>query len=116
MTSESKYLMKEEINELFKGMTQKLPLNLLCGLGVGLLTQLLVGLPEFNSGVGTSDKLLYMVLNQNPILFWISFSVGFLWSNSLIKEMQKITLRKLIIRLPLILVWIIAILLSSTEL
>jgi hypothetical protein len=108
--------MKEEINELFRGMTEKLPLNLLCGFGVGLLTQILVGLSDLDSGVGISGNLLYMVLNQNPILFWISFSVGFLWSNSLIKEMQKITLRKLFIRLPLILVWIIAILLSSAEL
>ena len=108
--------MKEEIKEIFSGMLKKSPLNLLCGFGVGWLTQLLVVLPDLSSSLGAGNNLLSMELNQNPILFLISFSVGSLWSNSLIKEMQNINYRKLLIRLPLILVWIIAILLSSTEL
>ena len=108
--------MKEEIKEIFSGMLKKSPLNFLCGCGFGFFTQLLVDLPDLSSGSVTSGNLLSMALNHNPILFWISFSVGFLWSNSLIKEMQNINYRKLLIRLPLILAWIIAILLSSTEL
>ena len=108
------YFIKEEVKEIFSGMLKKFLLNALCGYGFGLLTQLQVGLPDLGSG--TAVNLISMLLNQNPILFWISFSVGFLWSNSLIKEMQNINYRKSLFRLPLILVWIIAILLSSTEL
>ena len=99
--------MKEELKEIFEGIFKKLPMNLFCGLGIGFFTILTIDLADLNTLKTLHSNPLATLINHNPLLFWTSFLVGFLWSNSLIKEMRILTYRKLIYRLPILLIWII---------
>jgi hypothetical protein len=80
-------------------------------LGIGFFTILSVAMKELKIIEITGNNPFKTIINYNPLLFWISFFVGFLWSNSLIKEIQIITLNKFLVRFPIILVWLLAILL-----
>ena len=103
--------MKEEFKEIFKGIFNNLQLNIVCGLGIGFFTILSVGMKELKIIEIIDNNPFNSIINYNPPLFWISFFVGFLWSNSLIKEIQIITLNKFLVRFPIILVWLLAIIL-----
>jgi len=103
--------MERELKEIFNGIFKNLALNILCGLGIGFFTILSVGMKELKIIEIIGNNPLKTIINYNPPLFWISFFVGFLWSNSLIKEIQIITINKFLVRFPIILVWLLAILL-----
>jgi hypothetical protein len=102
--------MKKEILEFFEGFFKKLPLSLLCGFGVGSFIILFMDTGYLNSNKITQSNLFIAMINYNPLLFWISFFIGVLWSNSLIKEMRMLSYKKFIFyRLPIILILYIAV-------
>jgi len=103
--------MERELKEIFNGIFKNLSLNIFCGLGIGFFTILSVGMKELKIIEIIGNNPFKTIINYNPPLFWISFFVGFLWSNSLIKEIQIITINKFLVRFPIILVWLLAILL-----
>jgi len=103
--------MKEEFKEIFKGIFNNLPLNIFCVLGIGFFTILLWDMKELKFIEIIDNNPFNSIINYNPPLFWISFFVGFLWSNSFIKEIHIFTMNKILVRFPIILVWLLAILL-----
>ena len=105
--------MKEELKEIFDGVLKKLPLTIFCGLGVGFFTLLLTGIRELNNIKIVHENAFNSIISHNPFLFWISFLVGVLWSNSIIKEIRILSFRKAMYRMPIILIWLIAMLLLN---
>lgn len=103
--------MKEEIKEIFSGLHKKFIINVVFGFGLALYSLFMFNQKEINK---LNDITLYKIIENNPMLFWISFFLGFIWSNSLIKDIHLITYKKLLYRMPILLIWIIlAILLSN---
>lgn len=106
---------KEGFNEIFSGMFQKIPLNLFSGLGIVFFTVLVTDLENLNQVKQVGNNPFLAFVSHNPPLFWISFLVGFLWSNSMTKNLQTITLMKFIYRIPITIIWTLAIFLLSKK-
>ena len=83
--------MIEEIKEIFSGMLRKSPVNLFYGLGLAMFSILFFDSQDIMTNKGSYNNMFYAILDKNPACFWLSFFVGFIWSNSMIKELQVFT-------------------------
>jgi hypothetical protein len=101
---------KKEIKEIFTGMLKKSPLTILFGYGTGSLSVYITNLEKIEEQ-NFSNFIPNLELNLVP--FIIGFVTGFIWSNSLIKEMHNLTIKQMYYRLPIIIIWMIALLILS---
>ena len=100
--------MKEIFNDIFGGMLKKMPINFSVGVSWGFFTIILRGDMDTSNCVLICDNLLVTIINQNLWLFSVGVLAGFLYSNSLIKDLQILSLKKAMYRFPIVLLWVLA--------
>ena len=103
--------MKQEIKEIFSGVfsSKKFAPNLLGGIGVGSCSYIFV--PPKN--ISLDQNLFINLIESEPLVFIIGFIVGYIWTNMLVKETNKVSMRKLYFSLPIIVIWLLSVLLLT---
>ena len=103
--------MKQEVKEIFNGVfsIKKAAPNSLGGIGVGCLSYIMV--PPKN--ISLDQSLFTNLIESEPLVFIIGFIVGYIWTNMLVKETNKVSMRKLYFSMPIMVIWLLLVLLLT---
>jgi hypothetical protein len=104
---------KQNLKEIFEGIfsVKKLAPNTLGGLGLCSFS-LVWGV---RANISMDQNILIELIKTTPVYFCISFIVGFIWMNALIKEANPLTWKKYTSLIPFIIIWMLSSLLESPE-
>tara|TARA_B100000768_G_C10962120_1_gene242146 strand:- start:98 stop:412 length:315 start_codon:yes stop_codon:yes gene_type:complete len=103
--------MKQEIKEIFSGIfsIKKVGPNFLGGIGVGYYSYIFV--PPKN--ISINQNIFLDIIESEPLVFIIGFIVGYISTNMLVKETNKVSMRKLYFLMPIIVIWLLSVVLLT---